>query len=804
MSGEIEKRLKKALLAIERLSENDYERLKKLIGVGIYLHRLLGDILNDPIKDDLKVFDRYNFEKKVAVLNYLKGLLENKLKKPKLNRKRKVFPFERFTEGVETVGFLTKTEVKLLKGLGLERILDVLYHFPVSYKDKRLNRTIKYAKAGSRLCVKAKVVDAKKLPEGDLYNYEVVVTDGTDYLHLKYRYKDFRALLRFKKGSEWIFCGKLKQFAGEKYMVHPEVYTLSSDEVGRIVPEYKIRKRGELEEFSSSKKKKSFTRAVLNIVREYAPKMPEYLPLKLLERYGFPTVDEALLSVHLPPKDTDFGDLERRLTPAQRRFIYEDLLIFSLAMLLRKGELQRFKAPRIEVEPGNFLKEFQKGLPFELTEAQRRVLGEILADMAKDRPMNRLVQGDVGSGKTVVAMGAALAAVKAGYQVAVMAPTEILAGQHYKNFKSILVGGGFLKADRIVLLTGSSTPAVKRRIKELLKTGAVDIVVGTHALVQDDVEFKRLGLVVIDEQHRFGVEQRKKLIEKGKGLMPHTLVMTATPIPRTLALTVYGDLDLSVIDQMPKGRKPVITRMVFESEKRGLLKLIRRELERGHKVYVIYPLIEESEKLELKSATEEWKRWKELFPDKKVLLLHGRMRDEEKAEVMEEFKNSKEGAILVSTTVVEVGVDVPDATVMVIEDAHRFGLAQLHQLRGRVGRSDRQSYCYLVVPDGFKEGGREDTLGRLNVFVKNTSGFKIAEEDLKIRGSGNILGTEQSGEFFFPMADLSREYDRELLLKARADAERILKATPDLEKLPVLKKLLLYRYGDRIEFGSVG
>jgi ATP-dependent DNA helicase RecG len=353
-----------------------------------------------------------------------------------------------------------------------------------------------------------------------------------------------------------------------------------------------------------------------------------------------------------------------------------------------------------------------------------------------------------------------------------------------------------------MLLTGSLTPSLKRKIKNLIALGAVKVVIGTHALVQDDVEFKNLSLAIIDEQHRFGVIQRKKLLEKGKGYYPHTLVMTATPIPRTLTLTLYGDLDVSILDEMPAGRKPVLTRLIYDSERSKLYTFIRRELERGNKVYVIYPLVEESEKINLKSATEQWQKWKELFPDKKVLLLHGRMKDEEKRRVMEEFK--RDGHILVSTTVVEVGVDVPEATVMVIEDAHRFGLAQLHQLRGRVGRSERQSYCFLVVPDELKEKAQEETLKRLEVFVSTTDGFKIAEADLQIRGGGNVLGTQQAGQFTLPIADLSREEDRKILEIARRDAKKILELTPNLEKLPNLRKLVFYRYGDTMELGSVG
>ena len=797
-----EVKLQKAIKALQKLKENNYEKLKRVLGVGFYLHRLLSDFVRDPIMEDLKVFDKYSFDKKVAIVEYLEKILKNSVRRAEINLKRetKTIDFYLDTE-IENVPILEKTEKRLLKSLGVKTLFDALYYFPYKYKDRRLNRSIRFAKPGASICVKVKVLQTNKLPENDIYNYEVIVSDGTEYLHLKFKYKDFRALLRFKKGSEWVVCGKLKQFKGEKYMVHPEIYTPGDESIGKIVSIYYARKNNQMEEIASLRKKKTLQRAIKNLVLKYAPYLPEYLPIKVLEKYNFPSVDIALTRIHTPPPTENFYDLERKQTNYQKRFIYEDLLIFSLALLLQKGKLKSYRAPRIEVEE-NFIETFESKLPFNLTNAQRRVLKEILDDMGKDKPMNRLVQGDVGSGKTVVAIAAALAAVKSGYQVAVMAPTEILAQQHFKNFQKFLVDTGFLSRDKIVLLTGSLTGSVKKKIKNLIKLGAVDIVIGTHALIQEDVEFKNLGLVIIDEQHRFGVLQRKALLEKGKGQFPHTLVMTATPIPRTLALTLYGDLDLSVIDEMPAGRKPVYTRLLYDDEKERLLMLIKRELDRGNKVYVIYPLIDESEKLNLKAATEEWKKWQELFPDKKVLLLHGKMKDYEKQKIMEEFK--KDGDILVSTTVVEVGVDVPDATVMVIEDAHRFGLAQLHQLRGRVGRSDKQSYCYLVVPSDLKrEPGSMETLKRLDIFVKTTDGFKIAEADLALRGSGNLLGTEQSGNFVFPYADLNRKEDREILEYARKDAEKILKATPDLSKLPTLRKILLYRYGDKMDLSLV-
>ncbi len=796
-----EVKLQKALKAIQKLKENNYEKLKKVLGVGFYLHKLLSDFVRDPIMEDLKVFDKYGFDKKVAIIEYLEKILKNSVKRSPINLKRETKPLDFYLNtDIDKIPILERKEKRLLKGLGIKTLFDALYYFPYQYKDRRLNRSIRFAKPGNPICAKVKVLQTNKLPEGDLYNYEVIVTDGTENLHLKFKYKDFRALLRFKRGSEWIVCGKLKQFRSEKYMVHPEIYTPSDENVGKIVPVYYARKNNQMEEIPSARKKRALQRAIKNLVLKYAPTLPEYLPVKVLEKYNFPSVDVALLNIHSPPPTENFYDLEKRETPYQRRFIYEDLLLFSLALLLQKGKLREYSAPRIEVAE-NFIENFESKLPFKLTNAQRRVLKEILTDIGRDKPMNRLLQGDVGSGKTIVAIATALAVVGSGYQVAVMAPTEILAQQHFRNFQKFLVESGLLTADRIALLTGSLTGSVKKKIKNLIKLGAVDIVIGTHALIQEDVEFKKLGLVIIDEQHRFGVLQRKALLEKGKGLFPHTLVMTATPIPRTLALTLYGDLDLSVIDEMPAGRKPVYTRLLYDDEKEKLLMLIKRELEKGNKVYVIYPLIEESEKLNLKAATEEWKRWQELFPDRKVLLLHGKMKDYEKQQVMEEFK--KDGDILVSTTVVEVGVDVPDATVMVIEDAHRFGLAQLHQLRGRVGRSDKQSYCYLIVPSELRRENNSETIKRLEIFIKTTDGFKIAEADLELRGSGNILGTEQSGYFVFPYADLNRKGDREILEHARRDAEKILKATPDLSKLPNLKKLLLYRYGDKMDLSVV-
>jgi ATP-dependent DNA helicase RecG len=393
-------------------------------------------------------------------------------------------------------------------------------------------------------------------------------------------------------------------------------------------------------------------------------------------------------------------------------------------------------------------------------------------------------------------MALAYAFAKEGYQSAIMVPTEILAGQHYENFKRFLEPLGI----KVGLLTGFVKGSLRHNLLYHTRHGNIHVLVGTHALIQEGVEFKNLAFVVVDEQHRFGVLQRKLLLEKGKGFYPHCLVMSATPIPRTLALSLYGDLDLSVIDQMPKGRKPVLTRLVFESEFEKVLNAVHEELSKGNKVYVIYPLIEESEKLQLKSALQEYERWKALLPGRKVLLLHGRLKDEEKRRVMEEFK--KEGHVLVSTTVVEVGVDVPEATLMVIESAHRFGLSQLHQLRGRVGRSHLQSYCFLVVPDELKRTDSE-AIRRLRVLVRSSNGFEIAEEDLKLRGPGELLGESQSGYFGWWVANLARAQDRLLLEKAKEDAKSLVEADPRLERHKELKEVLLYRYGDRMDLSYI-
>jgi len=783
-------KLEKAKEVIRDLSENNYAKLKRSLGVGLYLFNLLKDNVENSYLDLLKDFDRLPIEKRIGILK----ILEERLKSPTpsfdidfSNIEKK--PLTAFFKPVEELKVLEEKEKKILKAFGIKDLYSALYFVPLRYEDRRLSNSIKTTRSGQKVALKVRVIDTGFDPQ-EKYPAWVECEDGTGKLFLRFKYKDKRALYGFRKGQEIIVYGKLKEYKGEKYMVHPEL--LKDAEAGKIIPFYYIRTDGELKSISA-KRRHEILRRTLTKLSEYAKYMPEYLPSKLLEKRKLPRIAESLYFVHRPINFSE-EELNNFSTPFQRRLVYEDLFLFQLALQVIKSQIKGLPAQALQ-NPEKNIEEFVKSLPFSLTQAQRKVIGEIVEDIKSQRPMNRLLQGDVGSGKTVVAMAIAYAFAKEGYQSAIMVPTEILAQQHYENFKKFLEPLGI----KVGLLTSSVKGSLRKSVLYHTKHGNIHVLVGTHALLQEGVEFKRLAFVVIDEQHRFGVMQRKLLLEKGGGLYPHCLVMSATPIPRTLALSLYGDLDLSILDQMPQGRKPVKTMLVFESEFEKVLEAVRSEISKGHKVYVIYPLIEESEKLQLKSAMQEYNKWKELLPGKQVLLLHGRLKEEEKREVMEKFK--REGHLLVSTTVVEVGVDVPDATLMVIESAHRFGLSQLHQLRGRVGRSNLQSYCYLVVPEEIKADS--EAIKRLRVLVRSNDGFEIAEEDLRIRGPGELLGVSQSGYFGFWVANLARAQDRIILEQAKEDATEIIKEDPSLENYKDLKKLLLYRYGDKMDLSYI-
>ena len=526
---------------------------------------------------------------------------------------------------------------------------------------------------------------------------------------------------------------------------------LAAIHVGRRVPIY--RKLGEF----SSKRVREIVHATLMLLPDSA--IPETLPEDLVQRRKLVSRADALRLIHFPSEDTPLALYDQARSPAHLRLIFEDLFWVALAINLKRG--RRIKEPKgaaIKIDQAVKLR-IASVLPFKLTDAQRRVVREIFRDLKSDSPMNRLLQGDVGSGKTIVALISMLATMESGYQTALMAPTEILAEQHARNIKRLLAKTPY----RVELLTGSLRAAEKRAIQSDLAAGEIHACIGTHAMIQEAVSFKNLGLAVIDEQHRFGVMQRAEL--RARGLNPDVLVMTATPIPRSLTMTIYGDLDVSVIDEMPPGRTPIETQVMGEEQRLDAKKLITREVRAGRQVYVVYPLVEESEKIDLKNATQRYEYLRDkVFPESSVGLVHGKMKTADKEEVMRRFV-AGEIDILVSTTVIEVGVDVPNASAMVVEHAERFGLSQLHQLRGRVGRGAEKSYCVLLTSDKKTAVANE----RLGIMAKTNDGFVIAEKDLELRGPGELLGTKQSGLPEFRVASLVR--DQRFLESARKEAE---------------------------------
>jgi ATP-dependent DNA helicase RecG len=521
--------------------------------------------------------------------------------------------------------------------------------------------------------------------------------------------------------------------------------------VGRRVPVY--RKLGQFQ----TKRLREIVFSILQNLDKSSVK--ETLPEDLCQRQKLIPRGQAVEEIHFPPEDSLISEYEMSRSAAHKRLIFEEFFWVSFALQLKRGE--RKKEPKgtiIEISDKTY-ERIQTLLPFALTGAQERVVKRIFEDMQSDAPMNRLVQGDVGSGKTIVAFLAMFAAMENGYQTALMAPTEILAEQHARNARKIFADSSY----RVELLIGSLRAAEKRRVQQMIAEGEVQAVIGTHAVIQDAVEFEKLGLAVVDEQHRFGVLQRAEL--RARGFNPDILVMTATPIPRSLAMTVYGDLDVSVIDELPPGRTPIKTVVVGEDKRDGVYKGIEREINLGRQVYVVYPLIDESEKMDLKAATKMFEELRDkIFPDYRVGLLHGKMKGAEKEEIMGRFVRG-ETNILISTTVIEVGVDVPNASLMIIEHAERFGLSQLHQLRGRVGRGAEQSFCVLLTGDKKTSVARE----RLGIMEETTDGFRIAEKDLEIRGQGEILGTRQSGVQTFKIGNIIR--DLEILEQARKEAE---------------------------------
>jgi len=502
---------------------------------------------------------------------------------------------------------------------------------------------------------------------------------------------------------------------------------------------------------------------------DLANEINDPLPDDILESHGFPKLRTCLERIHFPERDDDLLQLNQRRSPYHRRLIFEEFFLLELIYALRRVQSRSQNGAHFET-PDRIRQRVKMILPFHPTAAQKRVLKEIVDDLKAPYPMMRLMQGDVGSGKTIVAFEAVVIAVENGYQAALMAPTEILAEQHFINAKRILEPLGY----QVGVVRRGIKKSDRQQLRELISTGDVHVVIGTQALIEENTAFKNLGLVIVDEQHRFGVVQRLRIIAKGEN--PNTLVMTATPIPRTLAMTLYGDLDLSVIDEMPPGRSPIRTAHVVDRDAERVYRMILAQLEQRRQAYVVYPVIEESEKMDLKSATEGFQKLSEIFVGRRVSLLHGRMKSEEKERTMREFVAGRID-VLVSTTVIEVGVDVANATIMLIEHAERFGLAQLHQLRGRVGRGSHQSLCILMTPSRLNDVARQ----RIQAMVSTTDGFRLAEVDLQLRGPGEMAGTRQSGMPEFRVANLM--LDGELLSLAQKEAQRWIDRSADRQKL---------------------
>jgi len=681
-----------------------------------------------------------------------------------------------------------QTSIVYLKGVGPARasmvetkgiftVEDLLYYMPFRYEDRGNTKPIAELAPGEMATVVAEVASARTLrfrsSAARMFEAQVRDRSGARLVCKWFRGEYLAGIL--EPGRRVAFYGKIEfdSYLGELSMLHPEYELLSGAEeegdaalhVGRIVPIYE----------AAGKVTAKVLRALVDRALAQVEFGEDPLPGPIRARLGLPGREEALREAHFPAAGADLRALNAFRAPAQVRLIFEEFFYLECGLALKRRRARSAEGIAFELR-ASAREKIKQILPFKPTGAQKRVLKEIATDMSQPQPMNRLLQGDVGSGKTIVALEAAIIALENGYQVALMAPTEILATQHYLYSKRTLEKAGYVAA----LLTGSLSAREKTKLKQVIAAGLAHVIIGTHALIEGGVEFARLGLVIIDEQHRFGVIQRLKLLQKGK--TPDVLVMTATPIPRTLSLTLYGDLDVSVIDELPPGRRAIETRHHTEDQIEQVWSLVKSQIGLGRQAYVVYPLIEESETRSIKAAEKMYGRLSRVvFPDLSVALLHGRLSSAEKDGVMQDFQAGRID-ILVATTVVEVGVDVPNASVMVIEQAEGFGLSQLHQLRGRVGRGVEQSYCLLVTGQ-VTEAARE----RIRTLVETTDGFRIAEMDLRLRGPGEFFGTRQSGLPSLRVANLLR--DREMLEIARNEATAYVENPPSVEDL---RRLVAY------------
>lgn len=806
-------------------SGNDYANLKNLRGLEPYVSGWLekaSSLSLSPVKKGLlqklglavKGFDRTELAAKKArimefqiILQELKGEDNLPLLAPPITT------LEEFRQSSQDL----QTPIQFIKGVGprLSEILkkknirtveDALFFLPRLYEDRRQIKSISELKVGKLETVIGTVLRSEMAIRHRRRTFEILLGDETGTLIAKWFNFNPRYMKgRFRQGMRLILSGEINLFQFQKEMHHPELEIIEEEEkstqdgtltgkeavedslhFGRIVPIYS-------ETEGLYQRQRLIRRILKSVVDQFAGKAFSGIPEGVCRRQRLIPLAEAFRRGHFPGPDEDIALLLERKSPAHRRLIFDEFFFLELGLALRRSGTTMEKGIAFPITH-YYTKQLRGLLPFALTSAQESVLAEIEADMRQPHPMNRLLQGDVGSGKTVVALMAGLMAIEDGYQAAIMAPTEILAEQHFFNVRPLAEALSLGAA----LLTSSLKKSQKEALGQEIRAGKIHIIIGTHALIQEEVEFHKLGLAVIDEQHKFGVIQRATL--KKKGYNPDVLVMTATPIPRTLAMTLYGDLEVSVIDQLPPGRGTITTRVFNEKERFRVYRILREEMAKGRQAYVVYPLVEESERLDLKDATRMASQLqRDIFPEFKVGLIHGRMKSEEKEATMADFK-ARRIHILVSTIVIEVGIDVPNASVMVIEHAERFGLSQLHQLRGRVGRGKDPSQCLLVANSRLSEDARR----RLRVMEQTTDGFKISEEDLAIRGPGDLLGTQQSGLPEFRVANFLKDFD--LLNEARNEAFAIIARDPVLS-LPeniLMRETLKERWKGRLELATIG
>lgn len=722
--------------------------------------------------------------------------MDGKRKRPckeKRNRRRLILIFNFRLD-------LSGKEIKFVPGVGparaelLKKELqifnqeDLLYYFPYKYIDRsRFYKISELTSDISYVQLKGHFGNFELVGSGRAKRIVSMFSDGTGTVEVVW----FRGLKyivdKYTPGVEYVIFGKPSVYNHKLSLAHPDVETLSensSTKSFRLQPFYNTTEKMKSHFLNS----KALQLLILNLISTISERIPETLPEYILKAHNLMPLHEALMQMHIP---TDQDKLKR----ARYRLTFEELFFIQLQVLKYASERdKKYKGYAFKSIGEHFNTFYHKYLPFQLTDAQKRVIREIRNDMARERQMNRLLQGDVGSGKTLVALMSMLMAADNGFQATIMAPTEILANQHFETIKS-LIGNMNL---RVELLTGSTKAKERKVLHEGLKSGDVNFLIGTHALIEETVKFKNLGLAVIDEQHRFGVAQRSKMWLKNEN-PPHVLVMTATPIPRTLAMTLYGDLDVSVIDELPPGRKPIKTEHRFENKRGPVYQFVRDQIKQGRQIYIVYPLIQESEKSDYKNLEEGFVHLKEVFPDIAIGMVHGKLKPAEKDMAMQDFITGKT-RILVATTVIEVGVNVPNASVMIIESAERFGLSQLHQLRGRVGRGSDQSYCILSTSYKLSEDGRK----RMEILTSTNDGFEIAEADLKLRGPGDLEGTQQSGiPFDLKIANLGR--DVQILEFARSVAKSILEKDSELsdKENAVLRIQLRKLFSKKVNWGSI-